>query len=231
MDSFNKIGIIGAMEVEIEVLLKNIEYLKSVKYGMFEFFQGLFAGKELVIVKSGAGKVNSSSCAQMLIDKYDIDCIINTGIAGGISENLNVCDLVISKEVTYHDVNPIFMKDFFPFKESFEADLKLVYLAIKAVEGIDDRTYKYFSGRIVSGDKFVSAMNDKLKIVERYDPLCVEMEGASIGHVCYLNRVPFVVIRSISDGADDQAEETYKKFERRAAEQSSNIILEMIKLI
>lgn len=229
MLEFNRIGIIGAMEVEIEMLLDNITDLKLIKYGMFNFFKGYFNKKEVVIVKSGAGKVNSSCCAQMMIDKFDVDCVINTGIAGGIYEALNVCDVVISRDVTYHDVNPDFMKDFFPFKECFEADEKLIDISKNAIDSLAIRDYKYFIGRIVSGDKFVNDRDYKTKIVERYNALCVEMEGASIGHVCYLNSIPFVIIRSISDNADDNAVETYEEFERKAAEQSANLILEIIK--
>ena len=229
MLDFNRIGIIGAMEVEIEMLLDKILNLQSIKYGMFNFFKGKFNEKEVVIVKSGAGKVNSSSCVQMMIDKFDVDCVINTGIAGGIYKDLNICDVVISSEVTYHDVNPVFMKDFFPFKEWFKADKNLIDISKNAMDNLTVRDYKYFVGRIVSGDRFVNDSDYKNKIIEKYEPLCVEMEGASIGHVCYLNSIPFVVIRSISDKADDNASETYEEFERKAADQSASLIIEMIR--
>ncbi|MCR2045305.1 5'-methylthioadenosine/adenosylhomocysteine nucleosidase [Anaerosalibacter massiliensis] len=227
----NTVGIIGAMDLEIRLLKDKMSLSKKESIAGFNYYLGRIQGKDVVIACCSVGKVNAASCTQILIDKFNIDCIINTGIAGSLHNEVKICDVVISKNVTYHDVTKNQMKNFFPFKEYFEGDKKLIELAIKACEKYKLDNWNYHIGRIVSGERFISDSKMKKSIIEEYSPYCVEMEGAAIGHVAYINNVPFVVIRGISDNADDEAYTNYDIFEKISAEHSANIVLNMMKII
>ncbi len=226
-----KIGIIGAMELEIKLLLDNLELNKKENISGFSYYSGRILGQDIVITSCSIGKVNAAACTQILIDKFNVDCIINTGIAGGLHSDVKLCDVVISSDVTYHDVRKSQMKQWFPFKESFESDNKLVEAAIKSCNSIENKEWKYHIGRIVSGECFVSDKKLKETIIKDYSPHCVEMEGAAIGHISHINNVPFLIIRCISDNADDDATLDYETFETIAASQASNIILKMINML
>lgn len=225
------IGIIGAMDLEIKLIRDSMEAIKHTKAAGFDFYSGSLAGKPVVLTCCGVGKVNAAACTQLLVDRYHVDCIINTGIAGGLHGEVKVCDLVISENVTYHDVRKGQMRSCFPFKEYFEADQNLIEAASKACSIIEMKKFKHHKGRIVSGERFVDDIGLKEQIIEQYSPHCVEMEGAAIGHVAHLNSIPFVVIRSISDNADDAASMSYEAFEKISAEISASVALNMIKLI
>lgn len=227
----NKIGIIGAMELEINLLLNNMELKSKENISGFSFYSGRILNQDIVVTSCSIGKVNAAACTQMLIDRFNVDCIINTGIAGGLHSNVNLCDVVISSDVTYHDVRKSQMKTCFPFKECFESNNKLVETAIKACDAIKNKDWKYHIGRIVSGECFVSDNKLKEIIIKEYLPHCVEMEGAAVGHVAHINNVPFIIIRCISDNADDGATLDYEKFEKIAANQSANIVINMISMI
>lgn len=223
-----KVGIIGAMELEIKLLLDSMEQKNIEKISGFSYYSGKILGKDIVVTSCSIGKVNAAACTQILIDKFNVDCIINTGIAGGLHSDVNLCDVVISSDVTYHDVRKSQMKNWFPFKECFESDKKLVELAIASCNSIENKEWNYHIGRIVSGECFVSDKKLKEAIISEYLPHCVEMEGAAIGHIAHINNVPFLIIRCISDNADDDATVDYETFEIIAANLSSNIVLNMI---
>lgn len=225
------IGIIGAMELEIKLLKEKMVIERKETIAGFNYYIGKIQGKDVIIACCGEGKVNAASCTQILIDKFNVGCIINTGIAGSLHSKVKICDVVVSKDVTYHDVTKKQMKNFFPFKECFEGDKKLIKLAIKACEKYKLNNWNYHIGRIVSGECFISDSKMKKSIMEEYSPYCVEMEGAAIGHVAYINNIPFVVIRCISDNADDEAYTNYDTFEKNSAEHSANIVLNMMKII
>lgn len=229
--SLRIIGIIGAMDIEIELIKEKIIIKDEVKHAGFTFYVGKYKDLNIVLTTCGVGKVNASSCTQILIDKFNVTKIINTGIAGSLNEKVGLCDIVISDNVTYHDVRKTQMKSCFPFKEFFTADNELIKLAVKAYECISPKDYIYHIGRIVTGDAFICEDNLKKTIINRYNPYCVEMEGAAIGHVAEINEVPFVVIRSISDNADESAVLNYDEFESIAAYNSSMIILNMLESI
>lgn len=157
------IAIIGAMKVEIELLKSNMNLIRQENISGFDCYIGDINGKKVVLVCCGCGKVNAASCTQMLIDKFNVDYIINTGIAGGLNPNVKVCDIVISRDVTYHDVSKKQMKNLFPFKEYFLGDQKLIDLALKACKSVKDHRLNYHLGRIVTGEYFVSDNNLKQK--------------------------------------------------------------------
>lgn len=225
------IGIIGAMRVEIELLKGKINFTKKESIAGFTYYIGSIDGKNVVLTTCGEGKVNAAACTQILINIFNVDCIINTGIAGGLHDSVKICDIVISNNVTHHDVRKAQMKKCFPFKEHFEANEKLIEIALKACELNKKEQWNYHIGRIVSGECFVSDSELKRSLIEHYSPHCVEMEGAAIGHVAYINNIPFVVIRSISDNADEEATVNYNDFEEIAANRSAEIVFDMVRMI
>lgn len=231
-----KIGIIGAMETEVKLLRSKLENPVSSDFAGLTFFEGTINGKNLIIVRSGIGKVNAALCAQALALKFGVDKIINTGIAGATSGGLKVFDFVASTEAVYHDMNI----EFFGYKPGqvpgmepfFTADKTMADAAEKAFANTKFASeHKILKGRIASGDQFISDSAVKNHIKEVFNPLCVEMEGAAIAHACTLNKVPFLILRCMSDMADDAGENTYNFNENSAAEASAQLVLELIKLI
>jgi adenosylhomocysteine nucleosidase len=237
-----KIGIIGAMELEVETLKSKMNVVKTTKKANMEFFEGTLNGVEVVIVRSGIGKVNAGICTQILADLFDVTHIINTGIAGSLDAQIDIGDIVVSTDVLQHDMD---VRVFgYPLGEipqlgtlSFPADERMASLARSVCEKVNTEV-KVFSGRIVSGDQFICDKEVKDKLVENFHPLCTEMEGAAIAHAAYLNKVscviiraneiPFVILRAISDKADNSAEMDYPTFEKKAAEHCAKLVEEFI---
>lgn len=225
------IGIIGAMDEEIEILLKNIDIKSVDEKANMKFNAGNLWGNDVVVVRSGIGKVNAAVCAQILIDDYNADKIINVGVAGGMGENIFPGDVVIGDTLVQHDVDTSMFGDKLgqiPRLEvfDFKADENLVKLAKDACE--KNTSYNSFVGRIVSGDQFIASLEKIEWLKKEFDAICCEMEGASIAHVCHLNHVPFVIIRSISDNASNGAHIDYEKFIPIAVENSTNILKSML---
>lgn len=225
------IGVIGAMTIEIEMITDSLSTFIEENYAGFHFYVTKYKNLDLILVSCGGGKVNAACCTQILIDKFHVNKIINTGIAGSLNPKVRLCDTVISEDLTYHDVRKVQMKTCFPFMESFKADDELIQLAIKVCRASNFKGYNYHLGRIVTGDAFISDSDLKSFIIEQYNPCCVEMEGAAIAHVSSINRIPFLVIRSISDNADNNAEFDYDEFEKIAANNSSRIVLGLLDLL
>ncbi len=228
------IGIIGAMEEEVSALIKHLNCEEKINYLNFEFNIAAYKDKKVVIVVSGIGKVNSAICTQLLIDRFGVDCIINSGIAGAISEKVDIADIVFSKDLMQHDMKvenfgyPAGIIPRMGEDSIFKGDIFL----LEKIESIaKNNNIKYFVGRIVSGDEFVSENSQKQWIKDTFDALCTDMESASIAHVCFLNKVPFVAVRCISDTADDRAQMVYEEFEKIALEKcfmiSSRLIEEL----
>ncbi len=230
-----RIGIIGAMELEVQCLKKQIQVTRVVEKASMEFNQGTYQGKEIIVVRSGIGKVNAAMCAQILVDEFQVELIINTGIAGGLADGVEIGDIVISKDALQHDMDATgFGYDIgiIPQMETsvFIADPKIVELADQVCkkENPDINTYV---GRIVSGDQFISSKEKKEWLLDTFKGYCVEMEGAAIAQAAYLNHVKFVIIRAISDKADNTACEDYPQFEQKAAEHAVNLVNGMIALL
>ncbi|QWU45548.1 MULTISPECIES: 5'-methylthioadenosine/adenosylhomocysteine nucleosidase [Bacillus] len=226
----NRIGIIGAMQIEIDLLLEKLHIKEEHTIAGMPFYKGNYMDTEIIITRCGVGKVNAAACTQILINKFDVDTIINTGVAGGLHPDVKVGDLVISTNVTHHDVSKNQMKNLFPFQESFIASKELRELAREACNS-SSLNVPVHEGRIVSGECFVEDSKLKEQLVTEYAPHCTEMEGAAIGHVAHINDIPFLVIRSISDSADDEAQVSYDDFAKTAANYCSEIIVEMLKHI
>ena len=222
------IGIIGAMDEEVAMLKEKLTEVQVETKAAMDFYKGKLEGKDVVVVRSGIGKVNAAITAQMMIDRFGAQRIINTGIAGAIHHDLKVLDVVVSRELCYHDYNARFLRDYPPYIDSIRASDLMIEAAVEAFEAIDHGSSCCFVGKIASGDQFIESSEVKNKIVEEHHPMCVEMEGAAIGHACTVNDIPFVIIRTMSDNADDNATESYDNFEELAAEHSANIVLEML---
>ena len=223
-----KLGIICALDCEIEMFIKDFgAKVTSNKY----IYKGEYAGHEIYLTLCGIGKVNAAVCSQRLFDFVRIDGIINSGVAGGVSDNLNVCDLAISSSLTYHDFSPIDVLDkYAPGCSVFKADEKLVKLAENAADKLKGagESFVYETGMIVSGDMFVEDEKYNRMLKEKYNAACTEMEGAAVAHAAILNDVPFVVIRAISDNADGEANMSFDQMCAVAAKRACYIVKEMI---
>ena len=223
-----KLGIIGAMDVEVAVLKEKMEGAAvSVKAGM-EFCEGTLEGLPAVVVQCGVGKVNAALCAQILCDCYGVTAIVNTGIAGSLCNELDIADLVISRDAIHHDFDlrfwgrPVGQVPGFDVT-AFPADEKLMEIAFRAAEAVNPGHNKV--GRVASGDQFICSREQKETIIANTQAICAEMEGASIAHAAYRNGVPFVILRAISDKADDSAEMDYPTFEALAAQRCAQVTM------
>lgn len=225
------LGIISAMSEELELLLTDMELENKITKANMTFHKGKLWGKNVVAVVSGIGKVNAAVCSQILISEYKVDSIINVGVAGGIGKDIYPGDVVVATDLVQHDMDTSVFGDAYgqvPRLDtfSFKCDEGLVKVALDACEEISE--INTFSGRIVSGDQFISSV-EKIKWFEKeFNAISCEMEGASIAHVCYLNNIPCVVIRSISDNANNGAHMDYEKFIPLGVRNSTTILKTMI---
>ena len=226
------IGIIGAMEVEVAILKEKMEDVRIIKKASMDFYEGIIAGKKVVVVRSGIGKVNAGICAQILADVFSVDAIINTGIAGSLNKNINIGDIVLSTDVVQHDMDATgfgYRKGQIPQMPVFffNEDDNLRRLAAEVCKEVNP-DIQVFEGRIASGDQFVCDQDVKNRIVSEFSAYATEMEGAAIGQAAYLNEIPFLVVRAISDKADGSAQMDYSEFEKAAVDHSVRLTLNML---
>ena len=226
------IGIIGAMEVEVAILKEKMEDVRIIKKASMDFYEGILAGKKVVVVRSGIGKVNAGICAQILADVFSVDAIINAGIAGSLNKNINIGDIVLSTDVVQHDMDATgfgYRKGQIPQMPVFffNADDNLRRLAAEVCKEVNP-DIQVFEGRIASGDQFVCDQDVKNRIVSEFSAYATEMEGAAIGQAAYLNEIPFLVVRAISDKADGSAQMDYSEFEKAAVDHSVRLTLNML---
>lgn len=227
------LGIIGAMDEEVAKIKEQMEHVKVMSKAAMDFYEGTLNGKDVVVVRSGIGKVNAAMCTQILVDTYQVDGVINTGIAGSLNADIDIGDIVLSTDTLEHDMDAVAFG--YPVGQiprmdtlSFQADDKLRALAKKVCQEVIPEV-AVFEGRVVSGDQFVSDKKKKDWLVSTFDGYCTEMEGAAIAHAAYLNEVPFLIIRAISDKADDSASMDYPTFEAKAIANSVKLLLELCK--
>ena len=231
-----KLGIIGAMESEIALLKERMSEPKETQRAGMTFCEGLLEGTPAVVSLCGVGKVNAAMCVQVLCDVFEVTHIVNTGVAGSLCAELDIGDLVIGQEAMYHDftchdLNPNYLVGQVPGLpvRIFPADKAMVDSAFEAATSIHSGHVKI--GRIASGDQFVCQKEMKKKIIDDTGAFCTEMEGAAIAHTAWRNGVPFVIIRAISDKADDSAQMDYPTFEAIAAKHCAAVTCEMAKRI
>lgn len=214
------IGIIGAMEEEVSQLIEAMGRKETIHRAGMDFYQGELRGKQVVVVRSGIGKVNMAVCTQILADCFEVTHLINTGVAGGLYKDIEIGDIVISGDAVQHDVDATvfgYQKGEIPRMDTsyFQADQNLVTVAREACEEVNPEIHCYV-GRVVSGDQFISDNETKHALIRQFDGYCAEMEGAAMAHAAYLNGIPFLVVRAISDKADQEAAGSYEEFEKAA---------------
>ena len=225
------LGIIGAMDVEVAKLKERMTDVEITKAASMEFYKGKLNRAEAVVVRAGVGKVNAACCAQALIDRFPVSCVINTGIAGSLRAEIDIGDVVLATDAVEHDMDASIF-GYAPGKvpgmdaESFAADAALRRVGRESCAKLKTEI-RGKEGRIVTGDQFISSREKKAWLTETFGGFCTEMEGAAIAHTAYLNQVPFLIVRAISDKADDSAQMDYPTFEAKAVEHSVRLIEEM----
>lgn len=228
-----RIGIIGAMDEEIASLLHLMDNVRPHTYYRMTYYEGWLEGTPVVLCKSGVGKVNAALCTQILIDRFQVEAIVFTGVAGALDPKLNIGDIVVSTECQEHDMDASalgFAKGTIPFQDVsvFPADSHWMDWAVKAGETLEG--VQVVQGKVLSGDQFVSDPEKVKELREQMEGTCVEMEGAAVAHVAWLAGVPYVVIRSMSDQADHSADVNFEEFTQLAAQRSSEIVCRMLSL-
>lgn len=222
-----KIAVICALSSERRLFTERLENRVDFEINGLPYSTGTLFGKELVVCNSGVGKVNSAMSAQIVIDRFDPDYVINSGIAGSLSEKAPHLSIVVSDLLYYHDFDLSILEMNYPGIDRFPADRGLVEKFFAANTDIQDLVF----GNIATGDVFVTSSAKKQEIQKMGDAIACEMEGASIAHVAYANKKPFIVLRCISDLADDDAGQTFDDFEFIAADKVATSVINLIKAI
>lgn len=227
------IAIIGAMERELTALKERMSVQSEEKRAGMTFYTGTLHGRDLVVVQSGIGKVNAGICAQILVDCYDAELIILTGVAGSLDARINIGDIVIATDAVQHDMDAGGIGD--PAGQvpgldvfAFPIDERIGMLA-ESVNRRVNPDIGTFRGRILTGDQFVADREKKNQMVAQFGGLCCEMEGAAAAQTAYLNQVPCILIRAISDKADDSADMDFPAFTEMAVRHTMNLLDALIK--
>ena len=226
------IGVIGAMDNEIELLKSSMDVKTTDTLAGMTYYCGMLSGCPVALVRCGIGKVNAAICAQTLIHCFGAEKIINTGVAGSLDNEIDIGDIVVSRDAVQHDMDVTrlgYKRGDIPGNELsiFPADEKLRKNAMESAAVITPEI-RVFTGRIASGDQFIADSERKQAIIDEFGAMCCEMEGAAIAQVCAQNKVPFVIIRAISDKADDSGHMDYREFVETAAKHSAAIVRHMI---
>ena len=229
----NNVGIIVAMQEEFDEILKIMKNIKKIEIYDIIFFKGIIENTNVIVVKSGVGKVNAARTTQILIDKLEVEYIINVGSAGALNPTLNIGDIVIADKLIQHD----FDITAFEHEKGYITgvgdyiccDNKLVNKLIIAANNAENKTYNIITGTIASGDIFCTEIKMKEKIYSKFNAQCVEMEGAAIAQVCYLDKIPFVVLRSISDSPNGNNAIIFDEFLKLASKRCANILKDFLK--
>ena len=228
-----KLGIIGAMDIEIKAIIDSMENTVAMQYAGMDFCEGYLHGLSVVVSRCGIGKVHAAMCVQVLCDRFGVTHIVNTGIAGSLCAELDIGDLIISQDAMYHDFDCFafgYPKGKVPgLPISFDADEKLLNLAFEAAQLIHNGHARV--GRVASGDQFVCSKTQKEQIIADTGALCTEMEGAAIAQAAFVNKKPFVIIRAISDKADNSAQVDYPSFEAEAARHCAAVTITLSKML
>ena len=228
------IGIISALKIEVDGLKELMENAETTKKAGLEFFSGKIFDKDVVVLESGSGKVNAAVGTQIMIDLYKPDVIINSGIAGSLSKELIIGDIGISSDCVEHDINRTALEE--PRGQIWFTDEKRI--DIPADKAVSEKLAECCGGlgshvkigRIATGDMFVTYRRQREFIAHEFGALCCEMEGGAVGHVCYMNGVPFTVLRSISDDLKFNKPENYDDFKELAADRAIKALKKFIKL-
>ena len=224
-----KIGIICASENELAPFLDDFQEHSVVEKAKLKIHIGKIGEHDVVLLYCGVWKVNAAIAAQIVIDDFNVDAIINAGVAGGMDSRLGILDTVVSTEVAYHDVASEILTEYHPWMKSvfFAADENLLKIAKDVAERIQTKGKIYF-GRMVTGEAFISD-DGRQEIMDAFNPLSVDMETGSIAHVCYANSIPFLAIRSITDTADHSGSEFFEMNCKEASRIAKDFTVEVIR--
>lgn len=231
MGTYATIGIIGAMQEEIKLLLEHMDNQQAERHAGLTYHRGTLYGRKVVVTQSGVGKVNAAVCTQALIDRFGADVVLFTGVAGAVDPELNIGDIVISSSSLQHDVDVTalgFKRGEIPYQavSEYPSDEGLILLAQAAGEKVFPGRCR--TGRVLSGDQFIADRAAVKGLYEELGGACTEMEGASVAQVCHMNAIPHVIIRSMSDKADGSAHVNFAAFTVEAADRSFAIVSEMV---
>lgn len=224
------IGIIGAMDIEVDGIVSSMQNTSVEEISGIKFIKGTLYGKDVVVAKCGIGKVFASICTQTMILKYHPDVIINSGVAGSLEKGLGVLDVVVASSVVQHDMDTSAIGD----PKGLISGINVIYINTdenvqkSLMSACGELSCNTKLGTVASGDKFIASKDDKDFIKGEFGAIACEMEGASIGHTCFVNNVPFGILRAISDG--DGAEMDYCTFAKLAAEQSIKIVKKFVEI-
>ena len=224
------VGIIGAMQEEVDLLITDLSDVKEYPIANLIFFKGKLNSKEVVVVKSGAGKVNAAICTQVLIDKFSVSKVIFTGVAGALNKSLKIFDVVISRETLQHDLDASslgYARGQIPFSnlKNIKASEELVKLALNCAKELKINA---ILGLILTGDQFISDSKVNSDLIKCFGGDCVDMESAAVAYTCFVNEIPHVIVRSISDNADGSAHKSFAEFLLVAAENSKKLVEKMV---
>lgn len=223
-----RIGVIGPTEIEIMPFISKMSDKRISRHAMLKFYSGIYEGAEVVAVVCGVCKVNAAIATQLLINKFEVTHIILTGVAGALNKELKVGDVVISSEVAYHDVAAGILTKYHPCMEDiyFRPDGEMLKLCENIASALPI-SGKCHIGRIITGEAFITH-NEREGLIENFNPLCVDMESASVAHTCYVNDIPFIVIRSMSDNADENASQSFESNVEESALNSIELVERII---
>lgn len=230
-----KLGIIGAMDVEIASILEKLNGNTVITKANMEFHEGKIGNMDVVVVKCGVGKVSAAMCVQILADLFEVTHILNTGVAGSLNNNIDIGDIVIGKTCIYHDVDATnfgYALGEVPSlgHKDFSSDIKLSKKAIECIRKTSPEIH-VLEGVVASGDSFICTNEKKQWIKNNFHADCCEMESTAIAQACTLNAIPFVILRAISDKADEETEITYEEFEKKAAIACAKATLEFVQTL
>ncbi len=228
-----KIGIIGAMSVEVEALVSKLEGAEKHTVSGIDFYEGVLYGKPAVVAKCGIGKVFAVICTQTMILQFNVTHVINTGVAGTLTQRLDLLDIAIADGVVQHDMDTSPIGDPVGLisginKIVLPTSEKMGALAERAAKELG---FNFVKGIVASGDQFISSAEKKSFIADNFSAVCCEMEGAAIGHACYVNSVECLIVRAISDSATGEAKLEYPELVSRAAVRSQSMIEKLFTLL
>jgi adenosylhomocysteine nucleosidase len=244
VSQIGRIGIMGAMDVEIDLLKENMHIARTDSVAARVFYVGELEGIECICAKAGIGKVNAALTADILIREYNIDALIFTGVAGGINPEMEIGDIIISRKVVHHDLGKIVPEGFIPWdtvgyhadtmlvRIAEEAAYRIVFQAVPRAPGTEEEHFPQVKvGNVATGDQFIASEKKRLWLEQTFNADCVEMEGAAVAQVCKINTMPFVVIRSLSDLANEDADIDFESFVAYASKNSELLVREMLRML
>lgn len=221
-----KIGIICAGDTELEPFLSDITDCRIRETAALTFYEGMVQGIPAVLLYSGVCKVNAAVAAQVLIDRFEVNGIINAGTAGGIAPSVRLFDTVVSERAAYHDVAEDILTDFHPWMPSVYFESAPIFL--KAAKRAAEKTsYPVHFGTSVTGEQFITD-DGRAEIIKRFQPLSVDMETAAVAHVCYVNKVPFLSVRTVTDTAEHSGLDQFDQNCEKAAAISKELVLSLL---